>query len=122
MNHPEVDIRRLRGALFWYARNCFQWLEATRDHGDFTVPSKLGAKLESLLAAYKASLRGATAGVPKEILAAATPLQDSHLTGADPGPKDATPAGEEDQPDVADISCAILDTTCDEMTPFHCWN
>ena len=100
----------------------------------------LGTQLESVLEAYQESLGGNSEGVPRELLAAATPmvgeLRSLHLPGpADavaehgfedegwtseqlaPGSNTAKPAAQ-----TLDHSCAIIDSAMQEVTPLRLWN
>ena len=62
----QVDISRLRTAMFWFASRNWQWLEATKEHSVLSI-GMLGARLEHVLAEYTSSLCGVQCGVPKEL-------------------------------------------------------
>ena len=100
----------------------------------------LGARLESVLDAYQESLGGKSSGVPRELLAAATPMVGELRTLHLPGPADAVAEhSSEDEartceqvaPETStatsaaqnlDHSCAIIDSNMQEVTPLRLWN
>ena len=100
----------------------------------------LGARLESVLDAYRESLGGNSSGVPRELLAAATPMVGDLRTLHLPGPADAVAEhSSEDEartceqvaPSIStaksaaqelDHSCAIIDSAMQEVTPLRLWN
>ena len=100
----------------------------------------LGAQLEGVLDSYRESLGGTTSGVPRELLAAATPVMADQSTLHLPGPADAVAeCSSEDEPQAPqqaapsgstekataqrlDHSCAIVDSGMQDMTPLRLWN
>ena len=69
----QVDVQRLRHALFWLVTHNWPWLEATKGHGKLLL-TNLGSQLEAVLSRYRESLGGNDPGVPSELVDNATPL------------------------------------------------
>ena len=121
----QVDLDRLRAAMWWFATNNWQWLEATRGQAVLGVAS-LGDRLEDVLAAYARSLGGARRGVPRELLEAATRISEESVPTHLPGPADATAGAaaeaETDATAAADSSAAVLDTGREDVSFLRLWN
>ena len=121
----QVDLDRLRAAMWWFATNNWQWLEATRDQVVLAAAS-LGERMEKVLAAYACSLGGARRGVPRELLEAATRISEESVPAHLPGPADATAeAAAEVETDTAaagDSSAAILDTGREDVSSLRLCN
>ena len=51
----QLNVVRLRSAMWWLATNCWQWMLATKAYG-IMFENNLGKTLEDLLAIYRSSL------------------------------------------------------------------
>jgi hypothetical protein len=99
----QVNVEALRSAIWWYSTNCYQWLEATKDHALFAL-DKLGPHLEGLLAEYEKNLEGGHSGVPRVLTEIATSIKSEQTTVLLQGPADA---------DVEDPSSGTETSECD---------
>ena len=84
----QVDIHKLRSAMWWFSTHCYQWIEATKSH-ELLAFDQLGDELEYVLRAYRQSLDGQSAGVPQTLLEVATQIASDKLTVQHVGPVDA---------------------------------
>ncbi|CAK0822204.1 unnamed protein product, partial [Prorocentrum cordatum] len=122
--HPElqVSVRRLRDAFRWLSSNNWAFMLATRHH-DTWRDGTLHAVFENLLDAYKTSI-GSTEGVPREVLAAATPASAAKASVASEGPADCGDGTDpvHDQSDVReDTSAAVVNGGMDDVTSLRLW-
>ena len=83
-------------------------------------PTRLGKHFNRILSAYAESVGHSGCGVPREIIGAATQIDERHLPQAREGPADAvdgaTTALE------TDFSSAVIDTGLEEVTPLQLWS
>ena len=80
----------------------------------------LGEYLERILDAYRESVGVTGEGVPRQLLADATLINDAHLPTAREGPTDAVDKDNEQNPQT--YSSAVIDTGLEELTPLQLWN
>ena len=111
-----VSVTRLRRAFVWLLGNCWPWLHATK-YERSKLPDDLGDRLESLLAAYRASTGCAKGGVPAELVQGATKIAAEQAPLQQSGPANAVDSGEarEDTAAPPDDSAAVLQGNMDRV-------
>ena len=135
----QIDVHVLRRAIWWYAAHSFQLLEATKEHELFGI-DKLGAELEHLLAAYRASLLGKPSGVPSTLSEVATGVSSEQISvqhhgfGAADEASESSTDSEDDpgggkpvakktikRPRQLDSSMAVSSADGDQVGPLSLW-
>ena len=109
-----VSVTRLRRAFVWLLGNCWPWLHATK-YERSKLPDDLGDRLESLLAAYRASTGCAKGGVPAELVQGATKIAAEQAPLQQSGPANAVDPGEAREDMPLNDSAAVLQGNMDRV-------